>query len=167
MRQRLVITVIKFFGVITLLCLYACSPSSGNAYFCEAQQSRQFDGFIRHYSVQLSADRLCVSWETDVMHCGLFSKVTTTPWIVNNATGTKAQLSYQASMTDDLSDLTITRHEVLLLSQSNEEFTLSAVSRFKFSKKTLVLTASRDKTDPDLLTYACSTWQKKPWWEWS
>jgi hypothetical protein len=86
---------------------------------------------------------------------------------VNNATGTKAQLSYQASMTDDLADLSITRHEVLLLSQSNEEFTRSAVSGFKFSKKTLVLTASRDKTDTDLLKYACSTWQKKPWWEWS
>jgi hypothetical protein len=159
--------VIKYFGVITLLCLYACSPSRSNAYFCEAQQSRQFDGFIRHYIVQLSPDRLCVSWETGVMHCGLFNKETTTPWTVNNATGTKAQLSYQASMADDLADLTITRHEVLLLSQSNEGFNRSAEMGFKFSKKNMVLTASRDKTDADLLTYACSTWQKKPWWEWS
>ena len=101
------------------------------------------------------------------MHCGLFNKETTTPWTVNNATGTKAQLSYQASMSDDLADLTITRHEVLLLSQSNEGFNRSAEMGFKFSKKNMVLTASRDKTDVDLLTYACSTWQKKPWWEWS
>ncbi len=99
------------------------------------------------------------------MHCGVFNRETTTPWVVNNATGTKAQLSYQASMTDNLADLTITRHEVLLLSQSNEGFNRSAVLAFKFYKKTLVLTASRDKTDPDLQTYACSTWQKKPWWE--
>lgn len=167
MCQRLVLTVVKYFGVIFFLCLQACSPSSGYSYFCEAQQPQQFDGFIRHYSVQLSADRFCVSWEPDVTHCGLFSKATTTPWIVNNATGTKAQLSFQASMEDDLADLNITRHEVLLLSQSNEEFTRSAVWGFKFSQKTLVLTASREKTDTDMLTYACSPWQKKPWWDWS
>jgi hypothetical protein len=158
--------VIKFVGLIILLCLFACSPSIDNSYFCEAQKSRQFDGFIRHYSVLLGADKLCVSWEANVMHCGIFNSTTTTPWVVNNATGTKAQLSYQASINDDVANLTINRHEVLLLSQSNEEFKRSALLAFTFNQKTLVLTASRDKTDLDLLTYACSPWQKKPWWEW-
>jgi hypothetical protein len=118
-------------------------------------------------TVQISPDRLCVSWAADVIHCGVFGKETTTSWVVNNATGTKSQLYYQAKMNVESVELTITRQDVLLLSPSTDEFAHSVVSDFEFSKNTLRLATRLDIRDPAAVIYNCSNWQKKPWWEWS
>ena len=158
---------LKYWGVLSLVCLEACSPSASKSYFCEAQNAQPFDGFIRHYTVQNSPDRLCVSWAADVIHCGVFGNETTTSWVVNNATGTKSQLSYQAKMNVESVELTITRQDVLLLSPSTDEFAHSVVSDFEFSKNTLRLATRLDIRDPAAVIYNCSNWQKKPWWEWS
>lgn len=157
----------KCLGVIALVCLQACTLSGEASYFCEAQNPQQYDGFIRHYTVMVSQDRVCVSWAADVMHCGMFGKVTNTSWTVNNATGTKSQLSYQAKMNAEQAQLTITRHDVLLLSSATDEFARSVVSGFDFSKNTLTLVTRLDKKEPAEMTYKCTTWRKKPWWEWS
>ena len=148
-----------------LVSLQACSPVTERAYFCEAQKAQPFDGFVRQYTVQLEPDRVCVSWEANVLHCGLFQKETSTTWMVDKSTGMKAQLFYQASRTPESIDLTVSRQEVLLL-ESTEAFARSTVTGFQFSEKALLLAVSTGPKDSPSLTYACSKWRKKPWWEW-
>ena len=109
---------------------------------------------------------VCVSWEADVLHCGLFQKETSTTWVVDQSTGTKAQLFYQASRAPERVELTIKQQEVLLL-ESTEAFTRATVTGFQFSENVLLLAVSSDPKDSAGLTYACSTWRKKPWWAWT
>ncbi|MEY3549600.1 MAG: hypothetical protein RL520_268 [Pseudomonadota bacterium] len=149
-----------------LVSLQACSPVAERAYFCETQKAQLFDGFVRQYTVQLEPDRVCVSWQADVLHCGLFQKETSTTWVVDQSTGTKAQFFYQASRSPGRVELTIKQQEVLLL-ESTEAFTRATVTGFQFSENVLLLAVSSDPKDSAGLTYACSTWRKKPWWAWT
>ena len=155
----------KYVCILLCLVLQSCSQSDVKEYFCETRQQYQFNDFIRQYIVQFSPDKMCVMWSTDVMHCGINGKETFSDWQISEATGTKTQYTYRTMLSPAKSDLEITRNDVFKMSKASGDLIQTSVTSFSFDKDKTELTSTVNIGYEQKINYACSAWQKKPWWK--
>ena len=155
----------KFLSFLILLSLQACAKPEMKEFFCESRQQYQFNDFIPQYVVQLGFQKICVIWSTDTTQCGVDGKETLSPWYVAEATGTKTQFTYRAKFSPQMVDFVITRHEVFNISKALDDLSQTSVTSFNFDKERSELISTVDIGYPQQIKYACSVWQKKPWWK--
>jgi len=155
----------RYFFILCLLCLQACSDRNTAEYFCEARQSHQWNGFIRQYIVQLNTRQICVTWSPDSPYCEVFGKDTASSESVNQATGLRTELRYRAKLLTDAVELEIIRKEITPNSQAIGDLSQDVVSTLWFSKEMMELTSISGQGQAEPITYTCSAWKKKPWWQ--
>lgn len=155
----------KYIYILLCLGLQSCSQPDLKEYFCETRQQHQFNDFIRQYIVQLSPDKMCVMWSTDAIHCGISGKETFSDWQISEATGIKTQYAYRTLFSPKKVDLDITRNDVFKMSKASGDLMQSSVTSFSFTKETMELTSTVNIGFEQKINYACSLWQKKPWWK--
>jgi len=155
----------RYFFILCLFCLQACSDRDTVEYFCESRQSQQWNGFIRQYIVQLNARQICVTWSPGSPYCGVFGKDTVSSESLNQATGLRTELRYRAKLLTDTVELEIIRKEITPNSKAIGELSQDVVSTLRFSKEMMKLISISGQGEAEPVVYTCSAWKKKPWWQ--
>jgi hypothetical protein len=62
-------------------------------------------------------------------------------------------------------DFVITRHEVFNTFKASDDLSQTSVTSFNFDIERTELISTVDIGYPQQIKYACSAWQKKPWWK--
>ena len=155
----------RYFFILCLFCLQACSDRDTVEYFCESRQSQQWNGFIRQYIVQLNARQICVTWSPGSPYCGVFGEDTVSSESVNKVTGLRTELRYRAKLLTDTVELEIIRKEITPNSKAIGELSQDVVSTLRFSKEMMKLISISGQGEAEPVVYTCSAWKKKPWWQ--
>ncbi len=152
------------FLCLALCFLLACSPPSGQEFFCESYSQESTINRYKQQVVRLSEQEICVAWPIDNPQCAKAGEPSMTLWLQGADATKQMRAQLQGTFSAQQVSLDIVPFVRDMGDVSNGVASLTEQLQFIFRPADASLQMSFGQSEQKTISFVCKPWVKQKWW---
>jgi hypothetical protein len=144
--------------------LLACSPPSGEEFFCESYSQESTINRYKQQIVRLSQQEICVAWPIDTTQCAKAGEPRMTVWLQGTDATKQMRAQLQATFSAEQVRLDIVPFVRDMGDASNGVASPADQLQFIFRLSDASLQMSSGQSEQKTISFVCKPWEKQKWW---